>query len=116
MNIANANHTKPIPQSQWVEFFDTLSNGNRGRNIKLVVSEAGTGNLEPVKDTPLMSIICDPDGKGNDIIIETGRTEVNYAHTVSNPIEVVESQDENGKLIALAITDQNKAQTTVSFL
>lgn len=108
--------SKQILQPQWVAFFDMLSDGKRGRKIKLNVSDPDAGDFEPIRGTPLLAIVCDPPNKGNDIVIETGKTEVNYAHTVNAPTEVWEAKDENGKLIALEIKDKTGTQTIISFL
>lgn len=116
MTNPNIDYNKQIPQQRWVEFFDMVSDGNRGRRVKVEVDDPEAGNLEPVKDTPLMAIVCDPPGKGNDIVIETGKREVNYAHTVASPTEVWEAQEDSGKLVALKVKDASGGQTIVSFL
>lgn len=108
-------NSKKIEQDRWVEFFDMLSNGNRGRRVSLEVIDPEMGDKTPIKDAALFSVVCDPVGKGNDIIIETGEKQVNYAHTVNSPTEAWEAQDENGELIALQLNDESGAQTILRF-
>ena len=108
-------NSKQVEQGRWVEFFDMLSDGNRGRRISLEVIDPELGDESPIKDAALFSVVCDPVGKGNDIMIETGEKQVNYAHTVNAPTEVWQAQDENGELIALEINDESGAQTILRF-
>lgn len=102
---------KQIPAEQWVEFFDTFTNGNRGRLIDLEVLDRELGDETPVKEQPLWSLIYDPANKGNDLTIEVGRDRVAYGHTIEAPNEVWQEQDDNGKVVALGIKadDENQA-------
>ncbi|MBE9043561.1 DUF5335 family protein [Pleurocapsales cyanobacterium LEGE 10410] len=102
---------KQIPQERWVEFFDQFTNGNRKRLIKLEIVDRESGDLVAIKNAPLWSLVYDPVDKGNDLTIETGRDEVNYAHTVLAPKIVWERQDSNGKVTALEIIDEGNTQT-----
>jgi len=40
---------------------------------------------------------------------------VDYSHTISAPVEIWESQDDNGKLLALDVIDGSGAKTIVAF-
>ena len=111
----NKNQSKQIPQQRWLEFFDLLSDGNRGRSIAIEVISSEIGDEELIKNAPLFSVVCDPPDKGNDRVIETGKEQVNYAHTVTSPTEVWEAQDENGKVVALEIKDESGTQTILRF-
>ncbi len=102
---------KQIPQDRWVEFFDQFTNGNRKRLIKLEIVDRESGDEIPIQNAPLWSLVYDPVDKGNDLTIETGRDEVNYAHTVPAPKIVWERQDSNGKVTALEIIDEGNTQT-----
>lgn len=107
---------KQIPSEQWVEFFDTFTNGNKGRLIELEVLDQELGDEIPVKDQPLFSFIYDPVDKGNDLTIEIGREQVAYGHTIEAPTEVWQKQDDNGKVVALEIKADGKTQTIVRLL
>ena len=107
--------SKQIPQERWLEFFDLLSDGNRGRMIAIEVINPEIGDEELIKNAPLLSLVYDPPKKGNDLMIETGKEQVNYAHTVTAPTEVWEAQDENGKVVALEIKDESGTQTILRF-
>lgn len=102
---------KQIPQERWVEFFDQFTNGNRGRLLKLEIVDQEMGDETPISNVPLWTLVYDPIGKGNDLVIETGQNEVNYAHTVLAPKAVWERQDSNGKVTALEILDDSDNQT-----
>jgi hypothetical protein len=107
---------KQIPAEQWVEFFDTFTNGNRGRLIDLEVVDRELGDETPVKEQPLWSLIYDPANKGNDLTIEIGRDQVAYGHTIEAPNEVWQEQDDNGKVVALGIKADDENQALVRLL
>jgi len=108
--------TKQIPAEQWGGFFDTFTNGNKGRLIKLEVIDREMGDETPVENMPLRSLIYDPVGKGNDLTIEIGRDEVAYGHTIEAPNEVWQEQDENGRVVALEIKTEDGNQTILQLL
>lgn len=106
--------SKQISEDRWVEFCDTVTDGNRGRKVTIELAES-SGDRTLIKEASFLSLVCDPAGKGNDITIETGESQVNYAHTVTAPTEVTENQAESGKLAALEINDKEGTKTLVSF-
>ena len=105
---------KQIPQENWLEFFDTFTDGNRGRHIKIELLDPELGDEELIKDAPLFSINYDPVDKGNDIMIETGGEAPTYAHTIDVPTEVWTGQDANGVVLALRITSKD-TQAIITF-
>ncbi len=107
---------KQIPRDEWVEFFDMLTNGNKGRLINLELLDRELGDETPVKGQPLLSLVYDPVNKGNDLTIEIGRTQVAYAHTIDAPQEVWQAQDDNGKVVALEIKTNEGNQAILSLL
>ncbi|HEY9676054.1 MAG TPA: DUF5335 family protein [Waterburya sp.] len=107
---------KQIPADQWVEFFDTFTNGNRGRLIDLEVVDREVGDETLVKERPLLSLIYDPVNKGNDLTIEIGREQVSYGHTIDAPKEVWQEQDDKGNVVALEIKADDENQAIVRLL
>ncbi len=105
--------TKSVPHESWGEFFDQLSNGNRGRHISIEVITDEFGDEELIQNAPLMAMIYDRPGKGNDLVIETGKNEVTYAHTVDAPTEVLTGQSESGRMLAVWISDAAGTKTLV---
>lgn len=104
---------KSVPCDRWVEFFDQFSNGNRGRHISIEIIGSEFGDAEFIQNAPLMAMVYDPPEKGNDLVIEVGKNEVDYAHTVDAPTEVLTGQDSNGVMIALSISDITGTQTLI---
>ena len=104
--------TKTVPQERWGEFFDQFSDGNRGRHISIEIMNS-EGNEELIQNAPLMAMVYDRPGKGNDLVIETGKNEVTYAHTVDAPIEVLTGQSESGRMLAVWISDASGTKTLV---
>jgi Family of unknown function (DUF5335) len=105
--------TKSVPQERWGEFFDQFSDGNQGRHISILILRGSAnevitdefGDEELIQNAPLMAMVYDRLGKGNDLVIETGKDEVTYAHTVDAPTEVFTGQSESGWMMAVSISD-----------
>ena len=107
--------TKQIDQGRWSEFLSMFSNGNRGRLVAIEIADIADGD-QPLSDAaPLFAVDFDPAGKGDDMVITTGRDDVDYTHKISDPLEIWESQDDNGKVIALEVIDRNGSKTIVAF-
>jgi Family of unknown function (DUF5335) len=105
--------SKSVPREQWGEFFDQFSDGNRGRHISIEVIGSDLGDAELVQNAPLMAMIYDRPGKGDDLVIEVGQDEVTYAHTVDSPTEVLTGQDSNGLMLAVWISDAAGTKTLI---
>jgi Family of unknown function (DUF5335) len=111
MNTIEIN--KSIPNERWGEFFDQFSDGNRGRHISIEIMSSAVANETLIKNTPLLAMVYDPPVKGNDLTIEVGKSEVDYAHTINAPVEVLTGQDSNGKMMAVSIKDVTGTQTLI---
>jgi Family of unknown function (DUF5335) len=113
--------TKSVPQERWGEFFDQFSDGNRGRHISILILRGSAnevitdefGDEELIQNAPLMAMVYDRLGKGNDLVIETGKDEVTYAHTVDAPTEVFTGQSESGRMMAVSISDAAGTKTLI---
>ncbi|MEH2199600.1 DUF5335 family protein [Nostoc sp.] len=70
-------------------------------------------NAELIQNAPLMAMVYDRPGKGDDLVIEVGKHEVTYAHTIDSPTEVLTGQDSNGVMIALRISDAASTKTLI---
>ncbi len=104
---------KSVPRERWGEFFDQFSDGNRGRHISIEIIGSELGDAELIKNAPLMAMVYDRPGKGDDLVIEVGKDEVTYAHTIDSPTEVLTGQNSNGVMIALRISDAAGTQTLI---
>ncbi|MEZ2238131.1 DUF5335 family protein [Microcoleus sp.] len=104
---------KSVPRERWGEFFDQFSDGNRGRNISIEIIGSELGDAELIKNAPLMAMVYDRPGKGDDLVIEVGKDEVTYAHTIDSPTEVLTGQNSNGVVIAVRISDAAGTQTLI---
>lgn len=107
--------SKRIPQDRWPDFSVTFSNGNRDRPIGIEVLDNESGDSQLVRSAPFLGIAWDAPGKGNDIVITTGRDEVEYAHRIPGAAELWEAQAEDGQVTALEIVDQTGTKTIVAF-
>ena len=103
-----------IMQDDWKEFFVTFSNGNRGRMLSLEVLDSTSGDSGQMRQGKLMAVDYDPVDKGNDIVVTTGETEVDYSHTIKAPVEIWKAQKDSGEVGALEIIDQNNVKTILS--
>ncbi len=104
---------KSVPRERWGEFFDQFSNGNRGRHISIQMISSELGDEELIQNAPLMAMVYDRPGKGDDLVIEVGKHEVTYAHTIDSPTEVLTGQDSNGVMIAVWISDAVGTKTLI---
>jgi hypothetical protein len=107
--------TKKIDQERWSEFLSMFSNGNRGRMVAIEVADMAIGDQPLTDAAPLFAIDYDPADKGDDLVITTGRDDVDYSHTISDPVEICEAQDDNGKVVALEVVDRKGAKTILVF-
>ncbi len=104
---------KFVPRDRWSEFFDLFSNGNRGRYISIEIISPELGDQELIQNAPLMALIYDRPGKGDNLAIEVGKDEVTYAHTINSPVEVSTGQNSDGLMIAIQITEATGTKTVV---
>jgi hypothetical protein len=107
--------TKKIDQGRWSEFLSMFSNGNRGRRVAIEVADMAIGDQPLTEAAPLFAIDYDPANKGDDLVITTGRDEVDYSHKINAPAEIWESQDDNGKVVSLEVIDRNGTKTILVF-
>jgi len=104
---------KSIPPERWGEFFDQFSDGNRKRHISLEIIDSELGDQKLIQNAPLLAIVYDRPGKGDDLVIEVGKDEVFYAHTVHLPREVSTGQNSIGEIIAIWIADAGGRKTLI---
>lgn len=104
---------KSVPRERWGEFFDQFTDGNRGRQIAIEIIASELGDAELIKNAPLMAIVYDRPGKGDDLVIEVGQDEVTYAHTIDSPTEVLTGQNLNGQIIAVSISNAAGRKTLI---
>jgi hypothetical protein len=104
---------KSVSRERWGEFFDQFSDGNRGRLIAIELIDSELGHEELIQNAPLMAIVYDRPGKGDDLVIEVGKDQVTYAHTIDSPTEVLTGQNSNGQIIAIWISDTAGTKTLI---
>jgi len=107
------NITESLPLNQWGDFFDQFSADNRGRHIVIESISSQLGDEELIQNAPLMAIVYDRPGKGNDLMIEVGQEEVTYAHTVDAPAEISTGRNSDGQVVAIWISDAAGAKTLI---
>lgn len=107
--------TKKLDEARWSEFLSIFSNGNRGRMVAIEVADMATGDQPLTEASPLLAIDYDPANKGDDLVITTGRDEVDYSHKINAPVEIWESQDDNGKVVSLEVIDRKGVKTILVF-
>ncbi len=105
--------SKSLPRERWGEFFDQFSDSNRGRHISIENISSELGDEELIQNAPLMAIVYDRPGKGNDLVIEVGTDKVTYAHTVDAPTEILTGQSSSGQIVALWISDAAGTKTLI---
>ncbi len=111
--VSKIDISKSVPRERWGEFFDQFTDGNRGRHISIEIIASELGDEELIQNAPLMAMVYDRPGKGDDLVIEVGQEQVTYAHTVDSPTEVLTGQNSNGQIIALQIADAAGTKTLI---
>ena len=116
-----------IPPAVWSEFFDQLTDENRGRLITLKLLDDQLGDFEVLRHTPLHSITYVPAGATGsdrpdcrgDLVVTVGRPqglgEATYAHRVVCPQAVSIVTDEDGIVLSCTITNRDQVQSKISF-
>ena len=110
--LSTIDTNKSVPREQWGEFFDQFSNDNRGRRISIEIIDSELGDEELIQNAPLMAMIYDRPGKGDNLAIEVGKDEMTYGHTIDSPTEVLTGQNSND-VIAIWITDAARRKTLI---
>ena len=108
--LSKIDTNKSVPREQWGEFFDQFSNDNRGRRISI---NSELGDEELIRNAPLMAMIYDRPGKGDNLSIEVGKDELTYGHTVSSQTDVLTGQNSTGVMIAVQISDAVGTKTLI---
>jgi hypothetical protein len=109
----NLELAKSVPSAQWGEFFDQFSDSNRGQRISIKSIDLELGDRELIHGVPLIAMVYGCPGKGDDLVIEVGQNEVNYAHTVDSPTEVLTREDPNGLILTVWINDAAGTKTLI---
>jgi hypothetical protein len=103
-----------LSRDDWMSFFASFSNGNRGRSIGLEMLDPESGASELIKHGKLLAVDYDQVGKGDDIVVTVGIEEIEYSHTIAAPVEVWSAETESGEAAALEIIDQGGVKTILS--
>ena len=111
--LSTIDTNKSVPREQWGEFFDQFSNDNRGRRISIEIIDSELGDEELIQNAPLMAMIYDRPGKGDNLSIEVGKDELTYGHTVSSQTDVLTGQNSTGVMIAVQISDAVGTKTLI---
>lgn len=101
-----------LPYERWSEFFDQFSNRNRRRLISIEILDS-TGNQILVQNLPLITMVYDCPGKGDDLVIEVGKEDVSYAHTIGSPTDILMAQNAIGEIISICVWDASKRKTLI---
>ncbi len=104
---------KSVPRERWGEFFDQFSNDNRGRRISIEIINSELGDEELIQNAPLMAMIYDRPGKGDNLSIEVGKNEMTYGHTIDSLTDVLTGQNSTGVMIAVQISDAAGTKTLI---
>ena len=105
--------SKSIPQAQWGNFFDRFSGDHLGRHIAIEIIDSELGDEELIKNAPLLAIIYDRVGKGDNLAIEVGKDEMTYGHTIDSPKEVSTGENSNSEIVAIQVEDATGRKTLI---
>jgi hypothetical protein len=106
---------KRIPAERWEEFCDTFTQGNRGRSVSIEIVGYDVGDQKLADSVPFSAIDFDTLFKGYAFILSYGSAAPLTTHTIPVPAEVLQTQDENGVVVALEIIDTEDRKTIINF-
>ncbi|HZG38158.1 MAG TPA: DUF5335 family protein [Nodosilinea sp.] len=108
-----------IPPMVWPDFFDQLTDDNRGRLTTLKRLDAQLGDFEVLRSMPLHAITYRWADDGRDLVVTLGRPsgidEVTYTHRIVFPRTVSIITDEDGVVLSCTVTTDDDAQTIIGF-
>jgi Family of unknown function (DUF5335) len=105
--------TKSVPTEQWEQFFDQFSTSNRGKHIAIEIIDAELGDQELIKNAPLLAMIYDRPGKGDNLAIEVGKEQMTYGHSIDAPTEILTGENSEGEIMAIWIAEATGRKTLV---
>jgi hypothetical protein len=105
--------SKSIPQAEWGKFFDQFSSDHRGQHIEIEIVDPEFDDEELIKNAPLLSMIYDRPGKGDNLAIEVGKKEMTYGHTIDSPKEISTGENSIKEIVAIQIKDANGRKTLI---
>ena len=105
---------KQIAPERWKKFFEEFSHGNQGRRIKLETVNPESGDQIQFEKSPLLSLVYDSVNTGQ-VTVSTKEEEITHTHTIHAPNTVWEALDQDGKVLALEILDEDRNQTILQF-
>ncbi len=105
--------SKSIPQEQWSKFFDQFSFDHLGRQIEIEIIDSELGDQSLIKNAPLLAIIYDRPGKGDNLAIEVGKDEMTYGHSIDSPKEISTGENSNGEVVVIQIEDASGRETLI---
>ena len=108
--------TKEIPPERWTQWFDTFTNSNAGRSVRITLIDDELGDETLTSGAALVAIDYDSADKGNDFVISYGDKQAPSHHTIQAPVRLWQGQDENGLVVSLEIEDESGRHTILSLL
>ncbi len=105
--------SKSLPREDWGKFFDQFSTDYRGKNISIEMIDAELGDEELIKNAPLLAMIYDRPGKGDNLAIEIGKDEMTFGHSIESPTEVATGENANGEIMAISISEASGRKTLI---
>ncbi len=105
---------KKIPKSRWPEYFKGLSEGSRGRLIRVSRFEGEMEQKALEEKLPLLALSYDPHHDGI-LFISAGKNQIEYEHEVQGPEQIWVDEDNDGRARSMQITDAEGTKTVVTF-
>ena len=104
-----------IQSEQFEGYLSKFTSNNLGKLTTLEYLGEKLGETGLVHDLPLLAIEFLPPEKGNNLTINLGRETIQFSHTVNAPIELLEIQNDSGRIMTLEIIDHKNNKTVLSF-
>jgi hypothetical protein len=105
---------KKIPKSRWPDYFARLTDGNKGRLIRVSRFEGESEQKTLEEELPFIALSYDPHHEGM-LSISAGEDRIEYEHAVQHPDQIWVDEDTEGRAKTMQITDADGNRTVVTF-
>ncbi len=104
----------PVARDRWPQTIDTFNKLNKGRRVRIERYGTGAEHEHMETDTPLFSVTYNASGKGDELVIATGKDRAENEYRVEAPEElwVEPALQEKGQ--AMEIVGRDGRHLTIS--
>ncbi len=105
--------TTEVPRETWISYLDDLSRRCEGSMVTLELLDDDIGDLEEIRDMPLIGISADEKANENSISIAAGRGSDRVTRIINSPRHLWVEETETGAVGSMEIESADGLKTLV---